>query len=445
MSSIENAIEHGAWTPRQKAVVFLAALSIVFDGFDNQALGLAIASMAKSWNVPAAAFGTAAAIGLIGMTLGTWLAGLLGDRIGRRRSLIGSVLLFGIATTLCSAADGVMQLTVLRFIAGIGLGGAMPNATAIAAEFSPLRHRPIAVTMTIVCVPLGGLVGALAASLLLPLFDWPSLFLVGGLAPLALTLALYAWLPESPAFLSRFPERRSELDAVMKRMGHDTVFTVPPPSTVKEPISRPRLSTLFGSEYLISTTGLWLAFFLCLIAVYTTFNWVPATLSSAGFSSEVASLALAGFNLGGIVGALMGGWAISRLGSRLVLSVLSAIGAAVAGIMTGIGASHLSPTLLLALIAIMGFSVNGTQTTLFALASHVYTSDVRATGVGAALGFGRFGAILSSFIGAAIAAAGMTSGIFAVLCVAMVGTLVGVRLVRRHIGPSDKPSNPAHG
>lgn len=441
MDGVHQALERGCWTYRQKAIVLLAALTIISDGFDNQALGLAIASIAKSWDVPASAFGKAAAVGLIAMTIGTWLAGWLGDRIGRRWTLIGSVLLFGCATTISSMASGLTELIVMRFVAGLGLGGAMPIATAISAEFSPLRVRHLAVTATIVCVPLGGLLGGLVASELLPLYGWSSLFAVGGITPLVLAVLLFFWLPESPAYLARFPDRRAELAAVMARIGHSGEVQA---ANEERPQARASdrallgFGALFRPEYRHSTIGLWASCFLCLIAVYTTFNWVPATLSSAGFDTRMASLALAGFNLGGIVGALLGGWVISRLGSRLVIMSLSAIGAVGGATLTLCGVSQLSPTMLLALITLLGFSVNGAQTTMFALASHIYPSEMRTTGVGAALGFGRFGAILSSFIGASIAAIGMTSGIFAVLGLAMLGTMFGMLLIRRHIAASQR-------
>ena len=148
-------LDQGAWGAYQKWLVGMTAMTIVFDGIDNQLLGVAIPSIMREWSVPRAAFAPVVSIGLIGMTIGGAVAGLAGDRIGRRTALLGSMLLFGLMTAAVAAAASPMHLAVLRLLAGAGLGGAIPNAAALAAEYVPRRHRHIAVTLTIVCVPLG--------------------------------------------------------------------------------------------------------------------------------------------------------------------------------------------------------------------------------------------------------------------------------------------------
>ena len=204
-------LDEGRWGSRQKLFVFLTALAIVFDGVDNQLIGIAVPSLMKDWSLARGAFAPILASGMIGMMLGGAIAGIIGDRMGRKFALIGSVLVFGLLTTSVAIADSLWTLGVLRFLAGLGLGGALPNAAALASEYVPRRHRPFAVTLTIVCVPLGGTLAALLAGRVLPVLGWRWLFVIGGVLPLAAAVVLMRYLPESPRYLARHPERWPEL------------------------------------------------------------------------------------------------------------------------------------------------------------------------------------------------------------------------------------------
>jgi AAHS family 4-hydroxybenzoate transporter-like MFS transporter len=197
---IGQLIDDGPWTTMQKIVVVLAALSIVADGFDGQLIGFAIPHIIKEWGVTRADFAPVVASGLVGMGIGSACAGLFADHFGRRLAVIGSVLLFSIATCAIGFAPDLWTIAALRFVAGLGIGGALPTSTTMTAEFTPLRSRTLAITATIVCVPLGGMLAGVFASYVLPEFGWRGLFKLGGLLPLALGIVLFFRLPESPAF-----------------------------------------------------------------------------------------------------------------------------------------------------------------------------------------------------------------------------------------------------
>jgi AAHS family 4-hydroxybenzoate transporter-like MFS transporter len=414
-------------------VVAFVAMTIVFDGLDNQAIGFAIPSLSQAWGIPPESFRSVAAFGLIGMTVGTAIAGFIGDMLGRRGALIGSVLMFGLLTMATALAMDLTTLTVLRFLAGIGLGGAMPNAAAMAAEFSPLRNRPMSVTLTIVCVPLGGLLGGLLAANILPEYGWKALFLVAGAAPVLLALVLMVKLPESPRYLARDPRQNDKLQALLKTMGH----AIPAGAAIVDPqeADTPKVSlgALFSSALWSDTVVLWAAFFLCLIAVYTVFSWVPATLTQAGYDQRMASLGLAGFNLGGVIGAVGAAWVMGKVGSRRTMLSLCVLGIAAGTAIAVIGIAALGNLAVIAMLALLGIAINGVQTTMFALAVHIYPSTIRASGVGSALAFGRVGAILSAYRGAAILASGGGGRFFALLAAAMAGTFVALALINRHV------------
>ena len=192
-------LDDGPWTTMQKLVVILAALSIVADGFDGQLIGFAIPLITKEWGVTRGDFAPVVASGLIGMGIGSACAGLFADRFGRRLAVIGSVLVFSLATCAIGFSQNLWMIAALRFIAGLGIGGALPTSTTVTAEFTPARSRTMAITATIVCVPLGGMLAGVFANFVLPAFGWRGLFWIGGLIPLALAVALFLKLPESPA------------------------------------------------------------------------------------------------------------------------------------------------------------------------------------------------------------------------------------------------------
>src|SRR5205809_6683527 len=165
-------LDEGHWSSYQKLLVVGTALMIIFDGLDNQLLGSAVPVLMREWGLPRAAFASVLTSGFVGMMIGGAIGGIIGDRVGRRAALLGSVVSFGALTVLVSFADSVTTLGVLRFFAGLGLGGAMPNAAALSSEYVPRRHRPFAVTLTIACIPLGGTLAGLLSAEILPTYGW---------------------------------------------------------------------------------------------------------------------------------------------------------------------------------------------------------------------------------------------------------------------------------
>jgi MFS transporter, AAHS family, 4-hydroxybenzoate transporter len=431
---IGHLLDDGSWGRQQKLFVFLTALTIVFDGVDNQLLGIAVPAMMLDWGVPRGAFRAVLASGMIGMMIGGALAGLIGDRMGRRFALIGSVLVFGVLTAAVALVESLWALGALRLLAGLGLGGAMPNAAALASEYVPKRYRPFAITLTIVCVPLGGTLAALVAGSVLPIFGWRALFAIGGMLPLLVVVVLMRYLPESPRYLARHPERWPELERILRRIGH----TVPAGSTFVDlgETTAPRASVgaLFIPDFRRDTTALWGAMFACMLAVYTAFNWVPAMLAGAGLSLSVASNGIAAFNLGGVAGAVCGGLVIARIGSRPTM--LSIAAAAVAGAvilaLTPITATS-NPLPIVAMLGLTGACINAIQTTLYALAAHVYPTTVRATGVGTAVAFGRVGGVLSTYAGEWALAAGGSAAFFALMAGSMAVVFMCLSLIGRHV------------
>jgi len=436
-------LDEAPWSGYQKLLVAATAMTIILDGLDNQLLGAALPSLMREWSLPRPAFVPVQTAGMVGMMVGGAIGGVVGDRLGRRIALLGSVISFGLLTILISFAGGVAALTVLRFFAGLGLGGAMPNAAALSSEYVPRRQRPFAVTLTIVCIPLGGSLAGFVGGQILPRFGWRGLFLVGGVLPIVMAAILLKVLPESPRFLARLPERWPQLRALLRRLGHQVADDARFVDGTEKPIARVSARELLIPEYRRDTLALCASFFFCLLSVYVGVTWVPSMLVGAGFDVGTASYGLTAFNLGGVVGAILGAVAIMRLGSRLTMLVMAAgaiAGAAALAFMT-IGAA--SAVAVLAMLAWTGGLINAVQTTMYALAAHVYPTAVRATGVGTAVAFGRVGGVLSPSVGSWALESGGSARYFGLMAVTMAMAFAALSAIRRHIPGATPAASPA--
>lgn len=432
---IGRAIDEGRWSGYQKLVLLLVGCAIIFDGFDNQSLGLAAPAIIKDWGISKEMLAPILAIGQVGMMAGTAFGGMLGDRVGRKMALIGSVMVFGIATLLMSLAPNVEILGVLRVIAGLGLGGALPNAAALVSEYTPARNRSLAVTASIVCVPLGGVIGGLIAARLLPATGWQSLFALAGGIPIVVALLLFFALPESARFMLARQGDTPRLRATLKRAG----LSVPDAAKLIDTTSgnaaggKASARDLISGEYRHDTFALWGAFGFCLLAIYAGFSWLPTMLSDAGYDLSLSSTGLMAFNLGGVIAALGSAWLIGYSGSRKPMVAMAIGGLATAIALFLFPLSPAQPVIVMILaLGLLGGFVNGIQTTLYALAAHIYPVGIRASGVGAASSIGRIGAISSSFIGAAMLTALGSAGFYALMILAMGVTTGALMLIRRH-------------
>jgi MFS transporter, AAHS family, 4-hydroxybenzoate transporter len=432
---VSALLDNGRWSGAQMIAVALAALAIIFDGLDNQLLGLATPAIIAEWGIGPKQLRPVLVLGLIGMGLGAALGGLIGDRFGRRSALIWSVLGFGVLTVLISLADKLWVIAVLRFFIGIGLGAALPNAAALASEFVPRRHRSLAITLTLVCVPLGGtLAGAIAAQVL-PDYGWRALFVIGGSMPVVIALLLFFVLPESPRYLAQQSSRWKELARTLVRFGYATPANAAyVDTTEKVAHERASLRALLIPEFRWDTLWLWGAYFFCLMAVYSGFAWIPLVLAQAGFDPATTSYGLAASNFGGVAAAILCGIVIPWLGSRATMLTFAA-GAVIGSVAAFILSTDQAMTagLAILLLGVIGACVNASMTSSFALAAHVYPTALRATGTGAALAVGRGGAIFSVFAGAAVLDQGGPGSFFMLLAGAMAFNFIGLAAVRRHI------------
>ena len=431
---VMKAIDDGGFSSTQKLVYVLAALAIVLDGFDGQMIGYAIPSIMKEWGVTRAAFSMAVASGLVGMAIGSLAAGVIADRVGRKPVLIFSIFLFGASTAMIALAGDITAIATIRFFAGLGIGAALPTSTTLTAEFIPLRFRTMAVTTAIVCYPLGGMLAGLVAGQILPVQGWRTFFVIGGMMPIAYALVLIFLLRESPKYLARQSARWDELRTLMARMAHNVAHVREFTDGVVDAARQGSLSALFSKGRAHDTLWLWLAFFMTLLSIYSAFSWLPTMLTTEGLSPALAGMGLTAYNFGGVIGAVLCALAMNRFGSRWPMTVWAAMSAVTAFALKSISVTADPQTFLLGL-GVHGLFITALQCALYALCAHVYPTAIRATGTAAALSFGRLGAILSSFVGAAMITGGGANAYLNLLGGSMVVSVLALIMVRDHIKP----------
>jgi AAHS family 4-hydroxybenzoate transporter-like MFS transporter len=383
-------------------VAWLCATVLLLEGYDIVALGNAVPALVDLWRLPPGAFTAALAAGNVGLLLGSLAAGMLGDRLGRKPVLIACVIIFGTGSLATALAASPAQLAQLRLLTGVGLGGGIPMAVALAADFAPTSTPGRLVIGTIAAVPIGFALGGFLAGAVISSLGWRAIFLIGGAAPLLLSPLLALHLPESPAF--RAHARR-----------------------------RSRVALLFQGELRTTTLLVWAISFLNLLTIYLVLLWTPAILHAAGASPFEATLAVSIYAVGGIAGCFSLAAVVDRFGIERVLTFSLTLNVLA---LLAIGQLDPRPWQLMVLQLGVGLG-SSSQGGINALSGLIYPPPVRASGAGSALGLGRLGAIGGPLLGGLLLGRGFGGGqIFTVAAITAGGAavLMGI-LAYRHRAP----------
>jgi AAHS family 4-hydroxybenzoate transporter-like MFS transporter len=396
--NVTELIDQRPVTELQVRVALLCALTIFLDGIDVIVIGLVAPSLAAAIGVSVTSFGPVFGIGQAGLLVGVLTFGPLGDRFGRKRLVIGSMLLFATFTLLTIWTTSFNELLVVRFLTGLGLGGAAPNAVALTSEFAPKRLRAAFVSLQWAALPLGGVAVGLLSSVLITEWGWQSLFYIGSIVPLFLAAALVFILPESVSFLlARGLDTRNVRKTVSKLapelpLDDDTRYAV---NTEKLPGAP--MKHLFTEGRAGVTLLLWVPFFTSFMILIFITSWIPTLLRANGLSVAQAGFAIALNSLGSFIGSGAVGRLMDRFGAYRVLIptfVLASIAAGLLGFsLTNLGSAAL------AVIALSGFFAGASQAGVIALAAVVYPVAIRSTGVGWAMAIGRLGAVVGPILG----------------------------------------------
>lgn len=416
---VQDFINRHPFSRYQWLVFALCFAVVLLDGFDTAAIGFIAPSLIKEWGIDKPALAPVLSAALFGLAAGAIVAGPLADRLGRRVVLLASVLAFGAACGASAFAGGLEQLVILRFLTGIGLGAAMPNAVTLISEFCPDARRSFVTNAMFCGFPLGAACGGFLAAWMIPHWGWRSVLELGGAVPLVLALVMLFVLPESVRHLVARNASPARIGAILRRIHQDAAaakrFVM-----AEEGATAARgggVAVVFSRAYVAGTLMLWLAYFMGLVIFYALINWMPVLFKEAGLPAQSATLIAALFPLGG-VGAILFGWLMDRYDANRVVAIGFAL-TAVAVFMIGQVVGNVG--LLTATVFLAGTLMNTAQSSLPALAAMYYPTRGRATGVAWMLGVGRFGGIAGSFLVAELARRQLAFGdVFAVVAAAAV-------------------------
>ena len=373
-----------------RRVVFLCLFIAMIDGYDTIMPSFVAPLVAREFDLQIHAIGRLFAIGYFGAIAGALLAGELADYIGRKYVLLVALTFTSAATLACAGATSFHMLLALRFLAGLGLGGAMPCLTALTGEHAPVERRPAMVTLMFIGYPLGAVVGGMITSYFLQ-YGWQAVFLGGGIAAL-LTLPLTFFIPET---------------LISGRTGM--------PAASQEPRKTIRIGGQFAEGRLGAAMMVWIGQFCMLLVVFLMLSWTPTLAVRSGISPQTAALSGVLFNLGGAAGALALRAIVNRRGPFMPAAVVVAASAV---LIVLLGRSFGSVPLLMSVLALVGFTALGGELTCPAMVVELFPAHVRGAGAGWALATGRIGSIVGPLIGSALLAANYTlERLFAVLAV----------------------------
>src|SRR5258706_7913380 len=319
---ISAVIDANKVSPFQVWILFLVGLTVVIDGFDVQAMGFVAPAIIQDWGVDKSTLGPVFGAGLFGMLVGSLSLSVLADKIGRRPVLIGATIFFAVCMLATARVATITELQILRFVAGLGLGAIMPNAMALAGEFSPKRKK-VTLMMLVSCgFTVGAVLGGLLSAALIPAFGWQSVFYFGGVLPLLMAVLMYFFVPESMQFLVLQGRKLDSVAACLRKIDpsvqidRDTRYHVPEAKQSGAPVAE-----LFREGRTKVTLLLWVVNFMNLLNLYFLASWLPTVVRDAGHSASTAVLAGTVLQVGGTIGTVGLAWLIARVGFIPVLTV----------------------------------------------------------------------------------------------------------------------------
>jgi len=392
--NVNAVIDQAKFTPFHWTILLWCLLIIIFDGYDLVIYGVVLPLLMQEWSLTSVQAGMLASTALCGMMFGAMLFGALADKIGRKNVILICVTFFSGFTFLGAFASSPFEFGILRFLAGLGIGGVMPNLVALTSEYAPKRIRSTLVGTMFSGYAIGGILSALIGSYLVESQGWQIMFLIAGI-PLLLLPVIWKFLPESLTFLVKTGKTEQAHRIIQKISPEQTITSstrltlnddnVPTGSSVKG---------LFQQGRAFNTLMFWVLFFMCLLMVYALSSWLPKLMLAAGYSLGKSILFLLALNVGAMIGSIGGGILSDKFHLKPVI-----MGMLMAGVVALVGLGFNSPAYVLyGLVTIAGAATIGTSILLYSYVAQFYPLSVRSTGIGCASGVGRIGAIVGPIL-----------------------------------------------
>jgi AAHS family 4-hydroxybenzoate transporter-like MFS transporter len=381
----------------QIRVVSLCCLIGALNGFDGQVIGFLAPSIATTLRVNVNSFGPMFAAGFVGLMVGAMTMGPLGDRLGRKPALLISTIVFGLLAGLTGFVTTVDELILLRFLTGVGLGGALPNVAALATEYMPKRLSKIPASLIGAAIPAGAMLAGMVASVIVPTWGWRWMFFVGGIMPIALGVALIFALPESVRFLSLKTANQNKLRIIMGEIWAEGVrLNVRFGAHVSATASGGSVLELFKSGRAAVTSMLWVINIMSFMVIYFIISWMPSLLKAASLPMSAGIMSVTMFSFGGVLGALGEGLLMNRFYPAFVLVGEFVLFALLVGVLA---TAPLSYGLVAAVTFGLGLSIQSAQAGLIIFAVTLYPIEIRSTGAGWSVAIGIIGSIIGPLLG----------------------------------------------
>src|SRR5947208_1193708 len=372
---------------------------VLIDGYDIAAIAFAAPHLVRTWGVAPGALGPVFSASLVGILFGSAIFGWVGDRHGRKAALVGSNLWFGIFTLAAAYASNLDQMFWLRLLAGLGIGGVIPNVVAVNAESAPRHLRATLAIIAVGCVPIGGAIPGFVAAALVPTYGWPILFQIGGIVPILIGVAAQFGLPESIKYMALHERHRPRMEALITAIRPD--FEVPANArfVIEDEKQFPGFNPayLFRQGLALITPLLWLLFALNLMGYFFLLSWTPTLMAVLKLPPSIGAMAGAMIQVGGTIGSLV----LARWFQRHQFLAIAIVFVVAVPVVASIGYAGLTSTPALAIATFCaGFCVLGIQTGINVVGALVYPTSLRANGSGWELGIGRIGSIVGPLLGA---------------------------------------------
>lgn len=435
---MEELVDNAKFNNFHWIMLIMTAIVLIFDGYDVFIYGALLPKLMEEWQIDAITAGTLGSYALFGMMFGAFIFGALADKFGRKNTIIACLILFSITTFLNGFATNPTEFGIYRFIAGLGMGGVMPNAVALITEYAPKRMKNMLVTIMFSGYAVGGMMAAGLGIILIPQFGWPSVFFVG-IAPLVLLPLFIVYMPDSPAFLIKGNKQKT-LVRVAKALNPSGEYSLEDRFTMEDHhIEKGHFTDLFKNNRFFTTILFWVAFFCCLLLVYAITGWLPKLMMKAGFPLGSSLTLLLVLSIGSIFGALLGGYLADKYSPRKTLMVFFAMAAISISLL-----GQLNSFIILNLfVAIAGATTIGTQIVLYAFVAQNYPTSIKSTGIGWASAVGRTGAIFGPMLGGVLVAQNVSlttnfivfaiPAMVAFFAISMVGKTENQRVLQREV------------
>lgn len=413
-------IENARMSVYQYIAVGICILLMAIDGFDVLAISFAAPGLAEEWEINRAALGIVLAAELIGMGVGSVVLGGVADHYGRRKTIICCIFFLSVFMCLASLVNSVNQLLAVRLATGLAIGGILPAINAAVAELSNKRNRSLFVIFMGGGYSVGAVLGGLAASELLVEYTWRSVFVFGGVITAIFLPIVWFFLPESISYLMK-AEGHSALDKInqtLARFGHDRLDMLPPAAS-NSAANKSSYHLLFSDKLRLITIFLMLAFFLYIMAFYFFLKWIPKIVFDMGYQAHQAGSVLVWANVGGIIGCFLLG-ILAGKGSLIKLLSATLLFAGLTLIMFGVGYDSLEEIKMMATLT--GFFISAGVVGFYALIAKAFPAEIRASGTGIVLGFGRGGAALGPVFAGVLFYFGFSLLTISIVMAAAIGT-----------------------